>query len=112
MTTTTREATTMTTAAKPTTTTIRRAAAALVVIATLAIVLAIALRDDDRLVDPRRADARQAIAAAQAVVGGRLVDVRRDVDNGKWEVTLRDEGRDYEVELSPGDLQLLRIDYD
>jgi heme A synthase len=69
-------------------------------------------RDDDRPVDPERPDAQRAIAAAQAVLPGRLVDVRRDADNGKWEVTLHAEGADYEVELAPRDLSLLRIDYD
>jgi uncharacterized membrane protein YkoI len=46
------------------------------------------------------------------VVDGKLVDVRRDSDNGKWEVTLRQGDREYEVELAAGDMALLRIDYD
>jgi hypothetical protein len=85
--------------------------------ACLAVTLAAAtagceLRDDDRLVDPAGPEARRAVEVARGVVEGRLVDVRRDVDNGKWEVTLRQGEREYEVELAPGDLALLRIDYD
>jgi uncharacterized membrane protein YkoI len=88
----------------------RVAAAALLTVAALA--PAWALRDDDRLVDPARPDARRAIAAARAIVPGELVDVRIDSDNGKWEVTLRRaDGGEHEVELSR-DLELLRIDYD
>jgi uncharacterized membrane protein YkoI len=105
--------TTTTTRVKTTTTTTTiKALAAVLLAAAIAVVLAWTLRDDDRPVDPARPDARRAIAAAIQVVPGRLVDVRRDVDNGKWEVTLRADGRDYEVELAPGDLSLLRIDYD
>ena len=70
------------------------------------------LREDDRLVDPARPGAQRAVAVAREVVEGRLVDVRRDVDNGKWEVTLRQGEREYEVELAPRDFALLRIDYD
>jgi uncharacterized membrane protein YkoI len=86
--------------------------AALLVVALAAVALAVTGRDDDRLVDPDRPDARRAIAVAVQVVPGRLVDVRRDSDNGKWEVTLHADGRDYEVELASPDLALLRIDYD
>ncbi len=82
-------------------------AVALVLIAVVAL-----LRDDDVLVDPSEPNARAAITAARAVVVGDLVDVRVDTDNDKWEVTLRAGGNDYEVELEPGTLALLRIDYD
>ena len=70
------------------------------------------LRDEDEPVDPRTPSAQRAIGLAREVVEGRLVDVRRDSDNGKWEVTLRQGDREYEVELSPEDMSLLRIDYD
>jgi len=89
-----------------------RIAAALAVVALAVAGGAWALRDDDRPVDPTTPAAVRAIAMAREVVPGRLVDVRRDSDNGKWEVTLRRDGRDYEVELAPGDLALLRVDYD
>jgi Peptidase propeptide and YPEB domain len=85
----------------------------------LAIVLAVAglafalwPREDDLLVDASHPRARQAVAIAREVVPGSVVDVRRDRDNGKWEVTMRQDGREYEVELAPGDLALLRVDYD
>jgi hypothetical protein len=78
-----------------------------------AIAAAVALpEDDDRPVprsDPR---AQEAIAIARVVVPGRVVGVHRDRDNGKWEVTMRQGGEDYEVELDPADLALLRVDYD
>jgi hypothetical protein len=70
------------------------------------------VRDDDRPVDPADPLAQRAVAIAREVVDGRLVDVRRDQDNGKWEVTLRQGDREYEVELAAGDMALLRIDYD
>jgi uncharacterized membrane protein YkoI len=95
-------------------TTVKRTTIRLAVAALLAVALVVVLawpRDDDRPVDPARSDAQRAIAAAQGVVPGRFVDVRRDSDNGKWEVTLRADGREYEVELTPGALELLRIDY-
>ena len=81
---------------------------------TVALVLAgrTALRDDDRPVDPANPAAQRAIAAAHEVVPGELVHVRRDEDNGKWEVTLRLQGDDYEVELDPATMSLLRVDYD
>ena len=90
-----------------------RVAAALAA-AAVAAVLAVALlpREDDVLVDATQPRARQAIAVARDIVPGSLVDVRRDRDNGKWEVTIRQGERDYEVELAPGDLALLRVDYD
>jgi hypothetical protein len=70
------------------------------------------LRDDDRRVDPADPRAQRAVALAREVVSGRLVDVRRDQDNGKWEVTLRQGDHEYEVELAADDMTLLRIDYD
>jgi hypothetical protein len=70
------------------------------------------LREDDRLVDPDDPQAQRAVALAREVVEGRLVDVRRDEDNGKWEVTLRQGDQEYEVELAADDMTLLRIDYD
>ena len=69
-------------------------------------------RDDDRRVDHATPEARQAAAIARDVVPGRVVEVARDVDNGKWEITIAQAGREYEVELSAGALELLRLDYD
>jgi uncharacterized membrane protein YkoI len=69
-------------------------------------------REDDVLVDASQPRARQAVAVARDIVPGELVDVRRDRDNGKWEVTIRQGEREYEVELAAGDLALLRVDYD
>jgi hypothetical protein len=68
--------------------------------------------DDDRPVDPSGAAAQEAIAEATRIVPGRLVGVARDTDNGKWEVTIDQDGREYEVELDPVTLTLLRLDYD
>jgi uncharacterized membrane protein YkoI len=68
--------------------------------------------DDDRPVNPTTAAARDAIAEATRIVPGRLVGVARDSDNGKWEVTIAQHGREYEVELDPDTLTLLRLDYD
>ena len=83
------------------------------VLVALAVLLAArGLRDDDRLVDPSTPAAQRAIAVATEVVPGELVDVRRDEDNGKWEVTLRQQGTDYEVELDAATMALLRLDYD
>ena len=90
----------------------RVAAALVVVIAAAALAFALLPREDDVLVDPAHPRARQAIAVARDIVPGSLVDVRRDRDNGKWEVTIRQGERAYEVELAPGDLALLRVDYD
>ena len=85
---------------------------ALLAAALLIAIFAFLRTDDDVLVDPRQPAARAAIAAAQAVVPGELVDVRRDSnDSDKWEVTLRANGNEYEVELEPSTLALLRIDY-
>ena len=86
--------------------------AAVVLIAGVALLAGRALRDDDRPIDPSQPAAQRAIAVASEVVPGTLVDVRRDEDNGKWEVTLRQGGRDYEVELEPATMTLLRVDYD
>ena len=62
---------------------------------------------------PRRTRARGRRSPSRArSCPARLVDVRRDRDNGKWEVTMRQGERDYEVELAPDDLALLRVDYD
>jgi hypothetical protein len=91
---------------------VRRLIAALAAVAVVLAVLAARPREDDRPVDPRQPAAQRAIAAATEVVGGQVVEVARDVDNGKWEVILRRDGRDYEVELDPRDYSLLRIDYD
>jgi hypothetical protein len=88
----------------------------LAVIAVLAVALAwcaaAVLRDDDRAVDPALPEARQAAAAALEVVPGRVRGVARDEDNGKWEITIVQHGRAYEVELEPEDLAFLRLDYD
>jgi hypothetical protein len=70
------------------------------------------LSEDDRPVDPDDPQAQRAIALASEVVEGQLVDVRRDSDNGKWEITLRQGDNEYEVELAADDMTLLRIDYD
>jgi hypothetical protein len=90
----------------------RRLAIIAVLVAALVWVGATALRDDDRPVDPDTPAARAAAAAALEVVPGRVLEVARDVDNGKWEVTIRQEAREYEVELHPDDFHLLRLDYD
>ena len=87
------------------------------VIASLAVGVAVLtagceLRDDDKPVDPADPRAQRAVQIARDVVEGRLVDVRRDSDNGKWEVTLRQGDREYEVELAAVDMALLRIDYE
>ena len=88
------------------------AALAAVVLGGAALSAATWARDDDRPVDPHTPAARRAAAVAQSVVPGRVLEIARDVDNGKWEVTLRRGARDHEVELAPGDLALLRVDYD
>jgi hypothetical protein len=72
-----------------------------------------AFHEDDRPVDLDRPDARRAATAALEVVPGRVLGVAVDEDNGKWEVTIRQQDREYEVELAPDDeLTLLRLDYD
>lgn len=91
----------------------RRLAAALAVAVLAGAAFTLATpREDDRPVDPSGAAAREAIAEATRIVPGRLVGVARDTDNGKWEVTIDQEGRQYEVELDPATLSLLRLDYD
>jgi hypothetical protein len=68
--------------------------------------------DDDAPVDATTPEARRATAVALGVVPGRVLGVYRDEDDGKWEVKIAQAGREYEVELAPGDLSLLRLDYD
>jgi hypothetical protein len=70
------------------------------------------LRDDDRQVDPSTPAARRAAAAALEVVPGRVLGVARDEDDGKWEITIAQGEWEYEVELAPEDLSLLRLDND
>ena len=89
-----------------------RRLAALVLVAAVAGGAFVGFREDDRPVDPASAGAREAIAEATRIVPGRLVGVARDIDNGKWEVTIDQDGREYEVELDPATLNLLRLDYD
>jgi hypothetical protein len=89
-----------------------RKALAVLVVAALAWGAASLPREDDEPVDPRRPDARRASDVALEVVPGRVVGVARDRDNGKWEITIVQDGREYEVELTPRDLTLLRVDYD
>jgi hypothetical protein len=89
-----------------------RRIAVLLAVAALAWGGVTAFREDDRPVDPTSAAARPAIAEAMRIVPGRLVGVARDTDNGKWEVTIDQDGREYEVELDPATLSLLRLDYD
>jgi uncharacterized membrane protein YkoI len=89
----------------------RRLAIALAV-AALAWVAFVGAREDDRPVDPSDPAAQEAIAEARLIVPGRLVGVARDTDNGKWEVTIAQDGREYEVELDPATFTLLRLDYD
>jgi len=89
-----------------------RLAPAIAAAAVAALAFVLLPREDDVLVDVTHPRARQAISVAREIVPGSLVDVRRDRDNGKWEITIRQEEREYEVELSPADLALLRVDYD
>ena len=70
------------------------------------------LEDDDVPVDRDTPDARRAISEALTVVEGRVVEVARDRDNGKWEVIVEQEGGQYEIELEPETFRLLRLDYD
>jgi hypothetical protein len=77
-----------------------------------ALVVAVLPGEDDQPVDPNTPAARRAIAVAQSVVPGRVVEVTRDRDNGKWEIVIDQRDREYEVELNAGDLSLLRLDYD
>ena len=85
----------------------RRAAAAIFVAALLA-----GCGEDDVPVVRDTPDARRAIAEALTVVSGRVVEVARDRDNGKWEVTVEHENGRYEVELAPETFELLRLDFD
>ena len=84
-------------------------AAALVALAAAGALVA---REDDRPVDPGSPAARSAAAAALEVVPGRVLGVATDRDDGKWEVTIAQGAREYEVELAPDGLNLLRLDYD
>jgi uncharacterized membrane protein YkoI len=68
--------------------------------------------EDDVPVDRDTPDARRAVSEALAVVSGRVVEVARDRDNGKWEVVIQQEDGRYEVELAPGTFELLRLDWD
>ncbi|MBE2316994.1 hypothetical protein DVA67_013510 [Solirubrobacter sp. CPCC 204708] len=91
----------------------RHALMALLAAALLIAIFALLRTDDDVAVDRSEPAAAAAIEAARAVVPGELVDVSRDTDSqDKWEVTLRAHGQEYEVELLPDTLALLRIDYD
>jgi len=69
-------------------------------------------REDDVPVDRDTPGARRAIAEALTVVQGRVVEVARDRDNGKWEVIVERDGGQYEIELEPETFRLLRLDYD
>jgi uncharacterized membrane protein YkoI len=78
----------------------------------LAAVLLAGCGEDDVPVDRDTPDARRAVTEALAVVSGRVVEVARDRDNGKWEVTAEQRDGRYEVELAPGSFKLLRLDWD
>jgi hypothetical protein len=69
-------------------------------------------QDEDRPVNPARADARAAAQRALAIVPGRVAAVTFDIDDDKWEVIVARENGEYEIELTPGDYRLLRLDYD
>ena len=82
-------------------------------VAALLLVLALAgCGEDDVPVDRETPGARRAVAEALAVVSGRVVEVARDRDNGKWEVIVEQADGRYEIELLPGTFELLRVDYD
>jgi uncharacterized membrane protein YkoI len=68
--------------------------------------------EDDVPVDRDSPGARRAIVEALEVVPGRVVEVARDRDNGKWEVIVEQDGGEYEIELDPSTFRLLRLDYD
>jgi len=89
-----------------------KAGAVAAVVAGALILFGATRRDDDVPVDPTTPEARRAAATALEVVHGRVVEVARDRDNGKWEVTIDQKGGLYEVELEPRTLRLLRLDYD
>jgi predicted nucleic acid-binding Zn-ribbon protein len=82
------------------------------VVALAAAALATGCGEDDVPVDPDTPGARRAAAEALAVVSGRVVEVARDRDNGKWEVIVEQADGRYEVELEPDSFRLLRLDYD
>jgi hypothetical protein len=90
----------------------RLAAAFAIAAAALALFAWAVPAEDDEPVDRSDPRAQQAVEVAREVVPGSVVGVARDADNGKWEVTIRQGGADYEVELAPGDYDLLRVDYD
>jgi uncharacterized membrane protein YkoI len=91
----------------------RRLAPALLVGALLlASALLLLPREDDVVVDRYTPTARRAVAEALRVVPGRVVEVARDRDNGKWEVIVAYNDGEYEVELDPRTFELLRLDYD
>jgi hypothetical protein len=90
----------------------RRLLPALLVCGALAWGGATLLRDDDVPVDMDTPGARRAAAEARSVVSGRVVEVARDRDNGKWEVIVEQEGGRYEIELEPETFKLLGLDYD
>ena len=85
----------------------RRVAAALVAAALLS-----GCGEDDVPVDMATPGARRAAAEALDVVSGRVVEVARDRDNGKWEIIVEQDGGRYEIELAPDTFKLLRLDYD
>jgi uncharacterized membrane protein YkoI len=68
--------------------------------------------EDDVPVEHDAPGARRAVAEALTVVAGRVIEVARDRDNGKWEVIVEQRGRRYEIELEPDTFRLLRLDYD
>jgi len=68
--------------------------------------------EDDVPVDPDTPGARRAATEALAIVSGRVIEVARDRDNGKWEVIVEQADGRYEVELEPDTFRLLRLDYD
>jgi hypothetical protein len=90
----------------------RIAAVVAVCLALVLGVLALLPEEDDVPVDPSHPGAQRAIAEALEVVPGRVVEVARDRDNGKWEVIVAGEDGEYEVELAPATFHLLRLDYD
>jgi len=83
----------------------------------LAVVLLVALGlagcgEDDVPVARDAPGAQRAVAEALTVVSGRVVEVARDRDNGKWEVIVEQGSGRYEIELEPETFRLLRLDYD
>jgi hypothetical protein len=91
----------------------RRLAAAVLVAGVLAAGGAVLLVDDDDVPVPMDTPgARRAVTEALEVVPGRVVEVTRDRDNGKWEVIVDQDGGRYEIELDPATFGLLRLDYD